>query len=87
MRACLCGLAVRNRALLDEGRNLPHEIKNLRLGMEIAVVVRHAFRIADLLIARDPLSENVKLSKGEMLLGAMAAAMGEAFGRLKGRAA
>ncbi len=67
--------------------SLPHDIKNLRLGMEIAVILRHAFRIADLLIARDPLSENVKLSKSEMFLGAMTAAVGEAFGRLKGRAA
>jgi squalene synthase HpnC len=87
LRACLRGLAVRNRALLEEGMRLPHEIKNLRLGMEIAVVVRHAFRIADLLIARDPLSENVKLSKSEMLWGAMTAAVGEAFSRLQVRAA
>jgi hydroxysqualene synthase len=87
LRACLRGLAIRNRTLLEEGQNLPHEIKNLRLGMEIAVVVRHAFRIADLLIARDPLSENVKLSKGEMFLGAAVAATGEALARLKGRPA
>ncbi len=87
LRACLRGLAVRNCALLEEGQNLPHDIKNLRLGMEIAVVVRHAFRIADLLIARDPLSENVKLSKGEMFLGAAVAATAEALARLKGRAA
>ncbi len=87
LRACLRGLAVRNRALLEEGASLPHDIRNLRLGMEIAVVVRHAFGVADLVIARDPLSENVKLSRSEMLFGAAAAAMGEALGRLKGRAA
>jgi squalene synthase HpnC len=87
LRACLRGLAVRNRALLEEGASLPHDIKDLRLGLEIAVVVRHAFGIADLLIARDPLSENVRLSKSEMLLGAMTAAMGEVFSRLQGRAA
>lgn len=87
LRACLRGLASRNRALLEEGMSLPHDIKDLRLGMEIAVVVRHAFRIADLLVARDPLSENVKLSKAEMLWGAAIAAVGEAFSRLPGRAA
>ncbi len=82
LRACLRDLALRNRALLAEGVSLPHDIRDLRLGMEIAVVVRHAFNIADLLIARDPLSEKVKLSKAEMLFGALAAASGEAFSRL-----
>ena len=87
LRACLRGLASRNRALLEKGMSLPHDIKDLRLGMEIAVVVRHAFRIADLLISRDPLSGNVRLSRSEMLLGAAIAAVGEAFSRLPGRAA
>ncbi|MGO8739647.1 squalene synthase HpnC [Rhodoblastus sp.] len=86
LRACLRNLALRNRALLEEGQSLPRAIKDLRLGMEIAVILRHAFRIADLLIARDPLSENVKLSKSEMALGAMAAAVGEVFSRMTRRA-
>jgi hydroxysqualene synthase len=86
LRACLRGLAVRNHELLQEGARLPHDIKDLRLGMEIAVILRHAFRIADLLVARDPLCENVKLSKSEMLFGAAAAAMGEFFARLRRRA-
>ncbi len=86
LRACLRGLALRNRALLEQGMSLPHDIKDLRLGMEIAVILRHAFRIADVLVARDPLSENVMLGKGEMFFGAIAAAIGEAFERLKGRA-
>jgi squalene synthase HpnC len=87
LRACLRDLAIKNRALLVEGCALPHRIKDLRLGMEIAVIVRHAFAIADLLIARDPLSENVKLSKGQMLSGAALAAAGEALSRLTRRAA
>ncbi|MCI4678913.1 squalene synthase HpnC [Rhodoblastus acidophilus] len=87
LRACLRDLALRNRGLLAEGMSLPHDIKDLRLGMEIAVIVRHAFTIADLLIARDPLSENVRLSKSGMLIGAIAAAMGEAVSRLTRRAA
>ncbi|HUO54707.1 MAG TPA: squalene synthase HpnC [Rhodoblastus sp.] len=87
LRACLRGLALRNRDLLTQGMTLPHDIRDLRLGMEIAVVVRHAFAIAELLIARDPLSEKVKLGKSNMLLGALGAAAGEAFSRLTRRAA
>lgn len=87
LRACLRDLAARNRALLAEGAGLPREIKDFRLSMEIAVVVRHAFAIADLLIARDPLSENVKLGKGQMLAGSIIAAAGEAFSHLAGRRA
>lgn len=87
LRACLRGLALRNRALLEAGQSLPHRIVDLRLGMEIAVVTRHAFSIVDLLIARDPLSETVKLSKSQALSGAAFAAAGEAFSRLTRRAA
>jgi squalene synthase HpnC len=87
LRQCLRDLALRNRALLEEGARLPHEIKDFRLSMEIAVVVRHAFEIADLLIARDPLSESVKLGKGQMLAGSIIAAAGEAFSHLAGRRA
>ncbi|MDI9846827.1 squalene synthase HpnC [Rhodoblastus sp. 17X3] len=87
LRKCLRDLAIRNRALLAEGGRLPREIKDFRLSMEIAVVVRHAFEIADLLIARDPLSENVKLGKGQMLAGSLIAAAIEAFSHLAGRRA
>lgn len=87
LRKCLRDLAIRNRALLAEGGRLPREIKDFRLSMEIAVVVRHAFEIADLLIARDPLSENVKLGKGQMLAGSLIAAASEAFSHLAGRRA
>jgi squalene synthase HpnC len=87
LRQCLRDLAIRNRALLEEGAGLPRAIRDFRLSMEIAVVVRHAFGIADLLIARDPLSENVKLGKGQMLFGSFVAAAGEAFSHLAGRRA
>ncbi len=76
LRACLKGLAEKNRALLEEGASLPGDIKDFRLGLEIAVIASHARKIADLLISRDPLSENVKLRKGQMLYGAIMAAAG-----------
>jgi squalene synthase HpnC len=87
LRACLNGLAVKNRDLLEEGASLPGDIKDFRLGLEIAVVLHHARKIADLLVARDPLSENVRLSKNQMLFGAVAAAGAAATGRLFRRSA
>jgi len=82
---CLKGLAEKNRALLEEGASLPQDIKDFRLGLEIAVIIHHARKIADLLVARDPLSQNVKLGKKEMLFGALAAASVAVAGRLSGR--
>ena len=88
LRACLKSLAERNRALLEEGASLPVDIRDFRLGLEIAVIVSHARKIADLLVSRDPLSETVKLGKGEMLFGAIAAAAGGSLRRLtRGRSA
>jgi squalene synthase HpnC len=85
LRACLKKLAQRNRALLESGAGLSGDIEDFRLGLEIAVIVHHARKIADLLVARDPLSENVRLSKTQMLFGALSAAGGGAAARLFGR--
>jgi squalene synthase HpnC len=85
LRACLKGLAEKNRILLEEGASLPQGIKDFRLRLEIAVIIHHARKIADLLVARDPLSQNVKLGKKEMLFGALAAAGGAIAERVSGR--
>jgi squalene synthase HpnC len=82
LRACLKKLAHRNGALLESGAALAGDIKDFRLGLEISVVVHHARKIADLLVAHDPLSENVRLSKTQMLVGALSAAGGGAAARL-----
>lgn len=81
LRACLENLAQKNRALLEQGASLPGDIRDFRLGLEIAVILRHARKIADLLVGRDPLSECVKLSKPQMLFGAVAAAAGGAVAK------
>ncbi len=78
LRACLKKLAEKNRDLLEEGASLPGDINDFRLSLEIAVILRHARKIVALLIARDPLSECVKLSKAQMIFGALAAALGGA---------
>ncbi|MBB4197930.1 squalene synthase HpnC [Rhodoblastus sphagnicola] len=85
--SCLQNLAWKNRGLLERGADLTAAIKDFRLGLEIAVIVRHAFSIVDLLTARDPLCEKVKLNKGEMVIGAAAAVGVEAVSRLFRRAA
>jgi len=85
--SCLQGLARKNRELLERGAGLAGAIKDFRLGLEIAVTVAHARSIADLLITRDPLSQRVKLGKGEMIGGALSAAAGAALSRWTRRAA
>jgi hydroxysqualene synthase len=64
---CLHGLAVRTEALLDESKSLGAEVRDIRLGCEIAVIQAFADRIVQLLKARDPLSERVHLGPLELL--------------------
>ena len=82
---CLQALAVRNEALLDEGRMLPAEVKDFRLGLEIAVIQAFADRIVRLLKVRDPLSERVHLSPVELLAFSLGGMAGETIRRLSGR--
>mgnify|MGYP001392199787 CR=1 FL=1 len=68
LRACLKSLAERNEALLMQSAPFSSQVKDTRLGMEIAVIDTFARKIVDLLKTRDPLSENVHLSKLSMLM-------------------
>ncbi|HEY0235232.1 MAG TPA: squalene/phytoene synthase family protein, partial [Afipia sp.] len=63
---CLHGLAQRTENLLHEGRSLTGDIKDMRFALEIGVIEAFADRIVNLLKVRDPLGENVHLSKGQM---------------------
>jgi squalene synthase HpnC len=85
--SCLQGLARKNRGLLEHGAGLGGAVMDFRLGLEIAVTVAHARAIDDMLIARDPLCEKVRLGKIEMIGGALAAAGFAALSRLIRRAA
>jgi squalene synthase HpnC len=77
MLQCIRRVAARTRSLLDDGEVLTVQVKSFRLGMEISAIHTMALKINDLLLARDPLSENVHLSKagkaGQALLGALKA--------------
>ncbi|WP_375307804.1 squalene synthase HpnC [Bradyrhizobium sp. A11] len=85
MLACLHGLAARNEALLDEGRSLAAEIRDFRLGVDVAVIQAYADRIVRLLKVRDPLRERVHLNKFELLVFSLAGMIGEAGRRAMGR--
>jgi squalene synthase HpnC len=82
---CLQSLAVRNEALLSEGRLLSGEVRDFRLGLEISVIQGFADRIVRLLKARDPLSQTVHLGPVEMLAHTVGAITGEMARRAAGR--
>jgi hypothetical protein len=68
--------------MLEAGSDLPRQIKDRRLALEIAAIVKLARRFIQLLRTRDPLSENVRLGKfGVATVGALGAAQ-EFFKRL-----
>ena len=87
LRQCLHALAVRTEGLFKESRLFSAEVKDFRLGLEIAVIQGFAERIVQLLKERDPLSERVHLSPLQMLAHSLGAIAGEATHRAVGRRA
>ena len=61
------------------------QVKDTRLGLEIAVIQTFADRIVRMLKVRDPLSERVHLGKGELLAFTLAAVAGETARRAAGQ--
>ncbi|MFT4116218.1 squalene synthase HpnC [Bradyrhizobium sp.] len=87
MLACLQALAVRNQALLEESKSLSAEVRDVRLGIDVAVIQAYADRIVRLLKVRDPLRERVHLNKFELLIFSLAGIAGEIGRRAIGRKA
>ena len=87
LRQCLHALAVRTEGLFEESRLFSAEVKDFRLGLEIAVIQGFAERIVQLLKERDPLSERVHLSPLQMLAHSLTAIAVEATHRAIGRRA
>jgi squalene synthase HpnC len=85
LQKCLHALAVKTDGLLDEGRPLAAQVKDFRLGLEIAVIQAFADRIVRMLGVRDPLSERVHLGKGELLAVTLAAVVAETARRAAGQ--
>jgi squalene synthase HpnC len=75
--ACLHRVAERSGIMLENGAELPVQIRDQRLSLEIAAIVHLARHFVRLLRARDPLSENVRLGKmGVAGIGLLGAAKG-----------
>jgi squalene synthase HpnC len=72
LRRCLRSLAKRNEALLQESLAFAGMIKDFRLSLEVAVITALARRILRLIKTRDPLSENVHLTKIGVMGGTLA---------------
>ncbi|MBV8848260.1 MAG: squalene synthase HpnC [Methylobacteriaceae bacterium] len=85
LRSALAGLARRTRDLLDRGKDLPAQVSNARLSVEISATIDLAYAINDLLLARDPLSESVHLGKPQMLGITVGALANGVWARLAGR--
>jgi squalene synthase HpnC len=82
---CLHALAVRTETLLNESKSLSAEVKDFRLGLEVAVIQALADRIVGMLKVRDPLSERVHLSPLELLGQSAIGIAGEIISRTVGR--
>jgi hydroxysqualene synthase len=65
--ACLHQLAARTELLVRQGSELPRQVRDLRLGLETAVIARLAQKLVIMLKNRDPLSERVHLTKPGVL--------------------
>ena len=82
LRACLASVVDLTASLMPEATELPERVRNARLGLETAAIVRLANVLLSLLRVRDPLSERVHLSRGSALFTVAAAAGGEAYRRI-----
>ena len=82
---CLHALAARNEGLLGESRSFSGEVRDFRLGLEIAVIQAFAERIVRLLRVRDPLSARVHLNPVELLAFTLGGIAGETARRAAGR--
>lgn len=71
LKACLHGLAVRTDALLQKSAGFPAHVRNRRLALEISVIQSLASRLLAILRQRDPLSEQVHLTKPEVFVTAV----------------
>ncbi len=79
---CLHALARRTDALLQESLGFAAQIGDFRLALEVSVITTLARRILLLIQARDPLSENVHLTKIGVMGGTLSGIAAEAIARL-----
>lgn len=64
LRACLDALITKTQALIEAGAGLSPQVRDFRLRLETAVIATLARRLNRILLVRDPLRDEVHLSKG-----------------------
>jgi hydroxysqualene synthase len=84
---CLHKLAARTENLLSESDVFADTIEDTRLGLEVAVINTLAHQLTRLLMLRDPLSENVHLSKPAVAGLTLLAVLRDSSRRLRRRRA
>jgi hydroxysqualene synthase len=72
LRAYLKSLAEKTNALVTQGAALPGQVRDFRLCLETAIIVKLAQTLTQRLIAYDPLSEPVRLTKPGFLIWTLA---------------
>jgi squalene synthase HpnC len=82
---CLHSLAARTEVLFDQSKSLSAEVKDFRLGLEIAVIQAFADKIVRLLKVRDPLSQTVHLGPMELIAYSLGGMAGEMARRAVGK--
>jgi squalene synthase HpnC len=83
---CLHRLASRTATLLDDGKGLGAQVRDLRLSLEISVIQSYAEQIVRLLQQRDPLSERVHLTRAQFMGHGLLGMAGGLLRRIGGRA-
>jgi squalene synthase HpnC len=84
LRACLQAVAGQCASLLPQAAQLPRMVRDLRLGIETAVIAAVARKLTTWLLERDPLSEPVHLTRLGALTLAAGAVVSELVRRLRG---
>jgi hydroxysqualene synthase len=72
LRAYLKSLAEKTDVLVQQGSALPSQVKDFRLCLETAIIVKLAQKLTERLIEYDPLSEPVRLTKPGFLIWTLA---------------
>jgi hydroxysqualene synthase len=82
LRRCRRALAVRTAALLQQGNGSASLIGDVRRSLEVAAITAMAWQILGLIKTRDPLSENVHLTKFGAMRSAVAGMAAGSLARL-----
>jgi squalene synthase HpnC len=72
LRAYMKSLAKKTYELVEQGAALPSQVKDFRLCLETSIILKLAQTLTERLIAHDPLSEPVRLTKPGFIMPTLA---------------